>query len=142
MSFRTDILRDVVTPLMALPGPTGYDIWTTEVTIRSRQYPSSPGGADARLGTPTATTITITPRPKVEEIGNQRLRVSRIVTSNSAGGYTPAQLVPSDADGFEYAYILTGPDGVARQYHAEAIDTRSPFFYEVTLMALERPIPF
>lgn len=141
MSFRTDILRDVVQNLIALPSAT-FDIWTSEVKIQSRQYPSSPGGADAGLGTPTDTEITITPRPKVEDIGDQRLRVSRIVQQNPAGGYTPAQLRPSDADGFVYQYLVTGPDGVERAYSVDELDTRGPIFYEVTLRPLDRKIPF
>jgi len=141
MSFRTDILANVVQPLIELPSVT-FDIWTSDVKIQSRQYPVSPGGADARLGTPTVTEVTITPRPKVEDIGNQRLRVSRIVQPNPAGGYSHAQLRPSDADGFEYQYIVTGPDGVERAYTVEDIDTRGPIFYEVTLAPLDRKIPF
>lgn len=143
-SFREDILAGVVQPLMALPGPGvgNFDIWTSRVIIRSKQYPSSPGGADVGLGTPTTTDLEIIPRPKVEDIGNQTLRVSRIIPQNANGGYTFAQLKPSDADGFVYAYIVIGPDGVERQYALADIDTRSPFFYSVTLQPLERAIPF
>lgn len=141
MSFRTDILASVVQPLIALPSVT-FDIWTSDVRVQSRQYPSSPGGPDAGLGTPTDTTITLTPRPKVEELGDQRLRVSRIVQANPAGGYTPAQLKPADADGFLYQYLVTGPDGIERAYACQEIDTRGPIFYEVTLVPLDRRIPF
>lgn len=142
MSFRDDILANVVQPLIPLLGPTGFDVHTSIVKIQSRQYPSSPGGADARLGTPTDTEITITPRPKVRDIGNQRLRVSLIIPQNANGGYTPAQLKPSDADGFEYQYLVTGPDGIERPYLCEELDTREPFFYSVTLAPLDRKIPF
>ncbi len=141
MSFRTDILANVVQSAIALPSVT-FDIWTSTVSIRTRQFPSSPSGADVGLGTPTVVTTEILPRPKVEDIGNQRLRVSRIVQQNPGGGYTPAQLLPSDADGFEYFYLVTGPDGTARPYSVAEIDTRGPIFYEVTLAPLDRGIPF
>ncbi len=141
MSFRDDILATVVQPLMPLPS-VGYGIWTSAVYVRTRQFPSSPGGPDVGLGTPTVTTTEILPRPKVEDLGSQRLRVSRIVPSNAAGGYTPAQLKPPDADGFQYYYLVVGPDGIERAYKAEDIDTRSPIFYEVTLVPLDRKVPF
>ena len=141
MSFRTNILAVVVQNVIAKPS-VDFDIWTSDVAIRTRQYPTSPGGPDVGLGTPTIVTTTITPRPYVEDIGNQRLRVSRIVQANPSGGYTPAQLKPSDADGFEYFYLVTGPDGVGRPYALEQIDTRGPIFYELTLIPLDRAIPF
>jgi hypothetical protein len=142
MSFRDDILANVVQPLMPLLGPTGFDVHTSSVVIQSRQYPSSPGGADAGLGTPTDTSITLTPRPKVRDLGDQRLEVSLIVPSNANGGYTPAQLKPADAKGFRYRYLVTGPDGVERAYLCTEIDTRNPFFYSVILTPLDRKIPF
>lgn len=145
MSFRTDILANVVLPNIALPS-VAFDIWTSDVVVRSRQWPvNAEGTRQVGLGTPTITSVTITPRPKVEDIGNQRLRVSRIVQQNPAGGYTPVQLKPDDAEGFEYYYLVTGPDGVERPYTIEpstGIDTRGPIFYEVTLAPLDRKIPF
>lgn len=141
-SFREHILANVVRPLMPLCGPTGFDIWTSRVIVRSALYPSAPNGREVGLGTPTVTDIEIYPRPKIEDLGNQRLRVSRIIPQNANGGFTPAQLKPADADGFAYYYLVIGPDGVERQYALEDIDTRSPFFYEVTLVPLDRKVPF
>lgn len=143
MSFRDDILASVVQPIMPLLGPTpGFDVHTSRVIIRSRQYPSSPDGPDAGLGTPTVTDLEILPRPKVKDAGNQTLEVSLIIPQNANGGYTPAQLRPSDGDGFEYFYLVIGPDGTERGYALAELDTRRPFFYSVTLVPLDRKIPF
>jgi hypothetical protein len=141
-SFRDSILANVVQPLMPLLTPSGFDVHTSRVIVRSRLYPTAPGGRDVGLGTPTVTDLEILPRPKVRDAGNQRLRVSLIIPQNANGGYTPAQLKPADADGFEYFYLVIGPDGTERGYTLEEIDTRKPFFYEVELAPLDRKIPF
>lgn len=146
MSFRDDILANVVQPLIPLLGPDpGFDVHTSRVIIRSRQYPTSPSGPDVGLGTPTITDLEILPRPKVRDQGNQILKVSLIIPQNANGGYTPAQLKPADADGFEYFYLVIGPDGTERAYACIDLDTRKPFFYEVTIQPIGqegRKVPF
>lgn len=144
MSFRQDILANVVQPLMPLLGPDpGFDVHTSRVLIRSRLWPVSANGSrEVGLGVPTVSEVEILPRPKVRDAGNQALRVSLIIPQNANGGFTPEQLKPSDADGFEYAWIVVGPDGVERQYIPTDIDTREPFFYSANIVPLDRAIPF
>jgi hypothetical protein len=142
MSFRDEILAGVVQANIPLLGPDNFDVHTSRVIVRSRQYPSSPSGADVGLGSPTTTDLEITPRPKVKDLGNQALEVSLIIPQNANGGYTPAQLRPPDADGFEYVYVVIGPDGVEREYALQDLDTRRPFFYTATLTPIDRKIPY
>ncbi len=143
MSFRDDILADVVMANIPLLGPDGFDVHTSRVLIRSYTWPVSANGSrEVGLGVPTVSEIEILPRPKVRDVGNQGLRVSLIIPQNANGGYSPEQLKPADADGFKYAWIVIGPDGVERGYVPTDIDTREPFFYSVDLIPLDRAIPF
>lgn len=144
MTFRTDLLANVVYPLRFLPStPTEgglFDIRTSRVIVRSRVWDSG----QVNLGVPTVTNLEIAPRPKVIDQGNEVLQV--IVTpANAKGGYTFAQLRPADEPvtaGFEYIYIVIGPDGIERPYSLAAIDTRRSFRTTLTLQPQGLAVPF
>lgn len=59
--------------------------------------------------------------------------VSKITPAHTGGGYTPAQLLPTLADGQELVYVLTGDDGVPRLCRVEALSLDRPFEYTLTL---------
>ena len=141
MTFRTDLLKNVVLPLLKLPGPPSegglFDVYTYSVTVRSRAW----SGGEIGLGTATVTDLAIPPRPRVEERTDKQLFVGPIVPSNPKGGYTVAQLRPDDVAGTEYFYLVTGANG-ARAYVLTDIDTSRAFTYYLTLTSLERGTPF
>jgi len=137
MSFRTDLLKTVV-KLRELPGPTNFDIYTSTVVVRHRTW----SGGEVKLGTPTDIEIELFPRPKVRDAGNGSITIGPITPQNAEGGYTPDQLNPTESDGVESYYIVTGADGDERAYKLTEIDDRRAFGYTLTLQALDRRTPF
>ena len=141
MSFRTDLLANVVNPLRYLPStPTEgglFDIRTSRVIVRSAVWSSGEVGA----GVPTITDLEIAPRPKVVDQGNEALQVT-VTPKNAKGGYTHAQLKPPDAVGFKYMYVVIGPDDIERPYFVSSIDTRRSFRTTISLMPYGTDVPF
>lgn len=143
MSFRTNLLK-TVNNLRALSGPTGFDVYTSRVTIRVRTWTGGDNGPEVRLGSYTDVDTEILPRPKVREAGGGTgLVVGPITPANDDGGYTPAQLnpAPSLTAGQEVLYVVEGPNGTFT-YTAADIDTSRAFRYMLTLTGLERKIPY
>lgn len=138
MTFASKLLP-ALTKIRAIPGPTGLGVRSTSVVLRTRTW----SGGRVQLGTSTVVDLEILPRPKVRKEGESgNLVVGPITPSNLAGGYTPAQLHPSDAAGSEYYYVVTGPEGVARNYAARWLDDRHPFSYYLHLDPDDRAVPF
>ena len=141
MSFRTDLLKNVVLPLLRLPGPTSeggvFDVYTYTVTVRTGTWASGKVGT----GSPTITDLQILPRPRVREDGDSMLIVEGIVPSNPKGGYTLAQLRPTTGAGVDFYYVVTGANGT-HNYSLVEIDTGKAFLYSLKLKALTRPTPF
>lgn len=139
MSFRTELLKAVV-KLRELPGPTQLDVYVTRVIVRTRSW----SGGEVKLGHPTDADIELFPRPKVRNVGegSRVVTVGPITPSNAAGGYTLAQLNPSEHDSVESYYILIGPDGVSRPYKLTQIDQKRAFRYTLVLESLDRRMPF
>ena len=143
MSFRTDLLKNVVLPLLRLPGPTSeggiFDVYTYSVVVRTVTWASGKVGTD--VSTATVSDLPILPRPRVREDGDKMLIVDGIVASNPKGGYTLAQLRPATSAGVEHYYRVTGANGT-HAYKLIEIDTSSPFLYSLRLQALTRATPF
>jgi hypothetical protein len=143
MSFRTDLLKNVVLPLLRLPGPTSeggiFDVYTYSIVVRTRTWASGKVGTD--VSTATVSDLTLLPRPRVREDGDKFLVVEGIVASNPKGGYTLAQLRPTTSAGVEYYYRVTGANGT-HAYELIDIDTSSAFLYSLRLQALTRATPF
>jgi hypothetical protein len=137
LSFRTNLLKSVQR-LLALPGPTGFDVYTMKVTIRVRTW----DGGEVRVGDSTDVDTEILPRPKVIESGvGATATVGPVVPSNALGGYTPAMLNPTLTAGQELLYVLEGPAGT-RNYTLVDIDTQKAFSYYLTLQSLDRVVPY
>jgi hypothetical protein len=140
VSFRTALLASV-DAARALAGPTGVDIRTNVLTIRTRTWSGSV------LGDGTATDSDLVLRPiypirliKAAEVtmsGGQYeigdIFVDHITPSDGAGvGYTPAQLKPVvTVDNVELLYIITGPH--AGLYACNHLETYRPFTYRLVL---------
>jgi hypothetical protein len=139
MSFRTELLKTVV-KIREIPGPTGLDILTTRVIVRTRTW----SGGEVKLGTPSDVEIELFPRPRVRDAGGggTTVTIGPITPQNADGGYTPIQLNPEESDGVESYYILIGPDGEERAYKLIEINDKRAFSYTLTLQALERRTPF
>lgn len=141
--FRIGILKNVVQPLLKLPGPTNeggkFNIYTYSVVVRTRTWASGKVGTD--VSTATVSDLTILPRPRVREDGDKILVVEGVVASNPKGGYTLAQLRPSTSAGVEFYYSVTGANGT-HAYSLLDIDTSSAFLYSLRLQALTRATPF
>jgi hypothetical protein len=68
--------------------------------------------------------------------------VGPITPEHATGGYTPAQLNPDDAAGFEYFYVCIGRDGAERPYKPIKLTTTRSFRYMLELQSLGRRMPF
>jgi hypothetical protein len=112
------------------------------VIIRSRQWSSG----KIQTGTAIVTDLELSPRPHVRGVsGDPSLNVGPITPAYvgpPAGGYTVAQINPSDAPGFEWNYVIVGPDGVERPYKLQRLTTASSMRYMLDLEALDRKVPF
>ncbi len=96
-------------------------------------------------------TLTLDPVPHVRGTsGDPEVVVGPITPQYPAsmlapgGGYTPAQLNPTQISGVQYYYKITFNDGVARNYVLQdrGMDTSTPMRYMVRLRALDRNVPF
>lgn len=110
---------------------------TSRVVVRTVTW----SGGSTKLGTATTSDLVITPDPKVTETDNgQGLIVQYITPAHDGGGYTVAQLRPSDAAGTESFYLVTGDNGTY-PYALVDIDSTAPLHYTLRLRKLERTDP-
>lgn len=140
-------LRDDVLPIINAGWQTVQDLGFAPytVTVRTRTW----SGGEVGLGDPTDSDLLLAPNPLVEEQGrlaaSDSIRVGPIQPVHDGGGYTVAQLRPSDAAGVEYYYIVTGANGT-HNYSLDRLDSTSPeglfVEYMLTLQALTRAAPF
>lgn len=102
-------------------------------------------GANIGDGTPTTTTITLSPNPKVlSSDGGRVLDVGPITapyTTNGGGGYSFDQLRPLMDGVTEFFYSVTGPfngaAALARQYELQDIKEDPPLHYMLKLVITE-----
>lgn len=140
MSFRTDLLA-VVDGVRAISGPTGVDIRTHQLTIRTRTW----SGTYVKEGVPVDADLVLPARYPVRNITGQEVEasggryllddvlVNHITPSNGAGvGFTPSDLRPPiTAENVETIYLLDGPYGGEFKLH-DANFLR-PFSYSLIL---------
>jgi len=136
MSLRTALLP-VVNTIRGLAGPTTLDIRPYTVTVRTRRW----SGGVVQKGTPADADLVLTPPPKVVERAREAL-VGPITPKHPTGGYSPAELNPTDQAGVEFFYVLVGPDNVRRPFALVDMDTSRPFSTTLRLVALDRKVPF
>ena len=140
MSFRTDLLP-TLDSLRALTGPATFDVRTSTVTIRTRTWTGTTVRDATRAGSYSDSTLELTPRPKVQQVGNGSLLVGPITPAHASGGYTPEQLNPTPTDSTEVTVIVDGPNG-SHEYVIVGIDTSKPFRYMLQLAANDRAVPY
>lgn len=145
MGFREDILAGVVDPLRYLPDTT-FGLRTFKVSLVRREWQAL-GGLDPEVdvGTYVDVETVLQPRPKVTELGgistNGQFKVDKITPKNTAGGYEPADLVPSPEQGVEFFWKLEGPFGngeTTQEFEVVSLDTSKPFTYSVVLQSRQR----
>ncbi len=140
MSFRLGILA-AVDAIRSIAGPTGLDIRTNFVTVRTRTWSGSVLGQ----GTPTDSDLVLNPWYPVRyitaaevatsggqyEVGD--ILVDHITPSNgSSAGYTPEQLKPTvTTDNVEILYVIVGSHG--GEYVIRTLETYRPFSYRLVL---------
>lgn len=128
-----------VAAIRELPGPTGFDILTSSVVVRTRSW-----FQDALLTTPAANVgagyhsdsdLTIWPRPRVIEQGDGTLVLKIVQPASATGGYTPQQLVPPAPRqaNVDVYWLVTAPDGITRKYVQARLVTDKAFHYSVVL---------
>jgi len=116
-----------------------FGLRQTRVIVRSRTWSSG----EIQVGTAAVVDLELAPRPKVKGLaGDPVLEVGPITPEHTTGGYTPAQLNPDDAPGFEYVYVCVGRDGVERPYKLGKMTTTRSFRYMLELQSLGRVVPF
>lgn len=145
MSLRTALLS-IAEAARSISGPTGVDIRTNQLTIRTRTW----SGGRVRLGTPTDSDLVLPAHYPIREVNSQELnssggryeigdiKVAHITPSDGAGvGYTPAQLKPAvTANNVEVIYIINGPS--AGEYGIVELNTMRPFSYTLILRRSSR----
>ena len=100
-------------------------------------------GGEIHLGDLTETDTEITPRPKVEHVGNS-LRVSGITPDYGTGGWSTADLSPETANATDFYYVVQVPGGALSAYRLADINTTKAFGYVLRLEPLDvnRPDEF
>ncbi len=139
MSTLRDNLLPVLQSARALVSSLGMH--QVSVVVRTRTWSSG----KIQTGSAVVSDLTLTPTPHVKGTsGDVEVVVGPVTPYHGTGGYTPAQLNPSDAAGVEYYYLVTFPDGVARAFVVQprGIDTTRPMRIMVKLRALDRKAPF
>lgn len=136
MATLSDDILPIVDDAWTLVDDLGFS--PNSITIRTRTW----SGGEVQVGDPTVSDLVLEPNPPTKEIGGDKiLLVGPITPTHSAGGYSYAQLRPSDVAGTEYYYIVTGNNG-ANRYALKSIDTSESFEMMLVLEALERRMPF
>jgi len=139
VSLRTDLLP-VIDELRALAGPTGFDVRTSQLTIRTRTW----AGGRRGLGPISDSDLTLEKRYKIRELSLREVsgsggafemgdvKVGPITpTDVSGGGYTATQLAPDGQQGTEIIYVITGD--LAGEYARIDFDQTKPFSWYMTL---------
>lgn len=83
----------------------------------------------------------ILPRPKVEELGNSRIRITKITPSFTTGGYEPGEIRPTRSADSDQYYVIVGPSNVPRAYEITDQDERRNFGYSIELQLIDRRQP-
>lgn len=137
MSVRTSLLPvfDIIRGLLA--DPTSLDLRTSRVYVRLNGW----NGGENALGVLAITDIEITPRPKVQELSGNKIKIGPITPSYGTGGWLPATLNPSDLVGQDHMIVIIGPAGNTIPYLPIDFDGRKPFSYYITAQQLERTKP-
>ena len=126
------------------------------VTVRTVSWD---GGA-VGMGNPTATDLTLSPNPKVQEIDDKTITIGHITPAYTSGGvsggYTLAQLRPLTGDpdagedqATEFYYVVTGPNGTIRYALTAVVPSDGPALgegagslrYKLVLQSLNRAGP-
>lgn len=122
-----------------IPSDAAFDILTTKVVVRTRTW----SGDRLGVGTATDVDVEILPRPRVEEDGDQGIVIKLIQPRSALGGYTPQDLLIPNPQSMtvERFWVLTGPDGVEREYVPDKLITDKALHYSVSLRCLDRRVP-
>ena len=138
MSFRTDALS-IVDAARAIAGPNGLDVRTSKLAIVTRTW----SGGRLGMGTSSDARLELAQIYKIKDVSSKEvagsggryqqedIRVGPITPAYSGGGYTPAQLAPTGANGKEILYELTGPN--SGLYSLVECCTDSAFHYSLVL---------
>lgn len=137
-------LRDDVLPIINAGWQTVQDLGFAPYTVTIRTVTWSSG--EVGTGTPTYSDLTLSPNPLVEEKEDgTALLIGPIQPAHSGGGYTYAQLRPTDVAGQEFYYRVTGVNGT-HEYALVHLDSTSPnglfVEYMLKVKALTRATPF
>lgn len=134
-------LSDDVLPIISRGWQIVQDLGFSPHTVTVRTVTWS--GGEVGLGDPVTSDLTIEPNPPIKEEGNgQFLVVGPITPSHGSGGYTFAQLRPTDTGtgDIEFYYVVTGPEGT-NAYQLVDITTQESFEIMLRLSALNRQLP-
>lgn len=109
------------------------------VFVRVRTW----SGGEVRLGTYEDIDAEIVPRPKVvEKMAGAELVVNGITPDFVVGGYTLADLNPTQLPNAEVFYVVRNGEGTDVLYELTDVDSSGVFGIELRLRALERAKPF
>ncbi len=139
MTFRTGILA-AVDAIRGIAGPSGFDIRTSRVTVRTRTW----SGGRRDLGTKTDSDLVLNQYYKIRDLNGREVSgsggrystgdilVDHITPSDGTIGYTAAQLAPLvTSDASEILYVVTGAD--PGYYGLVELLTHRPFTYQLVL---------
>lgn len=139
MTLRTDLLP-IVDELRALAGPSGFDVRTSRLTVRTRTW----AGGRRGLGPASDSDLDLAQIYKIREVSTREIassgglfemgdiKVGPITpTDVSGGGYTAAQLAPEGQTGTEVIYVISGD--LAGEYARVELNKSKPFSWYLTL---------
>lgn len=124
-------LRDDLLPVVDFGRQLAQDLGlrTSRVYVRTITWT----GNEVGFGTSSVVDVELLPRPKVLDLPGGRVQITRITPDFTAGGYTPAELMPADEIGKDVRMVVVGPDGEERIYRIESSNSRGAFRYEFVL---------
>jgi hypothetical protein len=139
MSLRTELLP-VVDDLRGLAGPDGFDVRTSQLTIRTRSW----SGGKRGIGPKTDSDFPLPQKYKIRELTMREVagsgghfemedvRVGPITPLDvDGGGYTIEQLAPDGRTGIETIYVISGD--LSGEYTRIDFDRTKPFSWYLTL---------
>lgn len=134
MTLRDDLLPvfEGARQLIQDFGLRQHRIW-----IRAGQWSTN----ETLLGALTNTDVELLPRPKVRELGPNRLEASKITPEFATGGWDPLDLLPDAAPGSDFYFVVRNPRGDLNPYALIDVNATKNFTFTLVLERLDLASP-
>lgn len=132
-------LRDNILPIINAGRKLVQDLGLRQHRIWVRLGDWSTG--EVHLGTLANSSTEILPRPKVKQLGPNRIELSKITPTFTGGGWAPDDLLPAIEAGQDFYFVVRGPDGTDVPHALVEVDSTRNFTFTLVLERLPRASP-